>query len=191
MDLLIQGLLDEHSWVREEAAMQLGNIADEYSVQPLITALNDEVSSVRGKAAFALGRIGDTRASPHLKRIFSDSTEDSAVKEIVGRALGFLKEIEFLAQAFQDENVELRRYAMNGLYEAYDVRATAILVDGLEDEDADIRYVAARGLGDLKAQVALKKLREMQRTDHAITSWGETLSGCASEVITQIEGVLS
>jgi len=56
------------------AAMGLGNIGDDRSVEPLMGALSDEDEMVRSEVAFALGRIGDKGA------------RDSLIRALKGRA---------------------------------------------------------------------------------------------------------
>lgn len=60
--LLVVALRDEEARVRSRAAIALGNMAKQESVDPLLLALNDEVTYVRESAVNALGQIGDLRA---------------------------------------------------------------------------------------------------------------------------------
>lgn len=61
-----------NSYVRQYAAIGLGNIADMRAVDPLIVALKDESWQVRETAASALGKIGDKRAAEPLIFLLDD-----------------------------------------------------------------------------------------------------------------------
>ncbi|HOI70020.1 MAG TPA: HEAT repeat domain-containing protein [Methanothrix sp.] len=62
LPFVIEALTNEDETVRTNAALDLGDIADPTTVDPLIKALRDEEYLVRGSAAVALGNIGDPKA---------------------------------------------------------------------------------------------------------------------------------
>jgi hypothetical protein len=65
-----QALVHDPSYkVRVDAALVLGTLRQERSVQALVTALHDPHPAVRATAARALGRIGDSSARVSLARL--------------------------------------------------------------------------------------------------------------------------
>ena len=61
--------------------------------------------------------------------------------------------------------IKLRAAAMYGLADLGDAKAVDVLLDGLDDEDWNVRALAARGLGRLKDDRALPRLVRALRTD--------------------------
>lgn len=78
---------DPAALVRARAAIALGAIADEASIDALVAALDDADSSVRAQAIGALGRIGSNRAITALGGLLVDSARDGVVRVMAARAL--------------------------------------------------------------------------------------------------------
>jgi HEAT repeat protein len=104
------------SYVRANAAVNLGDRRDRLAVDQLIAALDDAHWPVRWKAAEALGKIGDKRAVMPLCRALTD--EADLVRLAAAEALG----------PFHDR------------------RATAALTAALADSREEVRLVAAWAL---------------------------------------------
>ena len=66
----------------------MGNLADDWTIQPLETALRDADPAVRAQAALALGQVGNPDATPFLAAILSDS--DAGVRASTARVLGWV-----------------------------------------------------------------------------------------------------
>jgi HEAT repeat protein len=157
---LVAALGDKEKWVRQHAAIALGQLGwkpvDETqrvslaiaqrdwdqtvslglaAVEPLVAALGDKDSGVREQAAEALGRIGDSRAVEPLVAALGD-------KESLWSGL-------------------VRRYAAEALGRIGDNRAVGPLVATLEDkEDRDWvrRRNAAEALGRIGDNRAVEPL---------------------------------
>jgi HEAT repeat protein len=75
---------------RQETALTLGQIGDESSIPPLMTALNsDPAAAVRWRAALALSRLGNAAALPGLNTAL-DSELDADVREHIADAIAKL-----------------------------------------------------------------------------------------------------
>ncbi len=78
--VLHASLSDERAWVRERAAIRLGDLGSRDSIGPLaVTASSDSDRWVRVRAAEALGRSGSPRAVPALTRALKDAEPDVQV----------------------------------------------------------------------------------------------------------------
>lgn len=128
---LIEALKFKTWFVREGAAVALGEIGDNRAVQPLLEALKDENEYVRSEAAKALGKTGDKKAYYPVLRLLLDS-ERGAVRAAAAEALGSL----------QDE------------------RAVQNLIASLRDKDADVSEKSALALAKI-GEPALEGLLEV------------------------------
>jgi len=109
--------------VRRAATQGLGELGDASTVSELIGLLNDDSNHVeiRRDAAIALGKIGG----------------DAAVSALIDK-LRILQESKTV--------IDLRRDIIKGLIEAKSQKVVSILKTTLEDEDADIHFLAANAL---------------------------------------------
>ncbi len=177
---LIIALKDEDGNVREDAAWALGKIKDpkairpliialkdedwhvQYrakgalraigtpAVEPLITALKNEDSRIRRGAAFTLGRIKNPEVVKPL--IIALKDEDWDVREGAAWALGKIKDpqaLEPLTVTLKDNNYKVRKESALALGNM-GKEAIPYLMPFLEDEEANIRRVAAQALGMIK-----------------------------------------
>jgi hypothetical protein len=84
---LINGLKDQHEYVRLTAARVLGQEPEAKRIPPLITTLNDPNSSVRSLAAESLGKIGTNNAEviQPLRELLKDG--DKFTAQMAAKAL--------------------------------------------------------------------------------------------------------
>jgi HEAT repeat protein len=167
---LIGRLDDEDAQVRNTVALALRDLGDTRAVEPLIARLGDGDPGVRSSVAEALGNLGDPRAVEPLIARLSD--ENSDVVETVACALGGLGDVRALEPlmsrlraAVSDGDNDVASFVFFGLGDlAYalhgrgDPSAINPLIAGLEDDDAYVRLVSARCLGDLGDIVAVDPL---------------------------------
>ena len=68
------------------AVQAMGDLADDWTIQPLEAALRDADPAVRAQAACALGQVGNPDTAPFLAATLSDS--DASVRASTALALG-------------------------------------------------------------------------------------------------------
>lgn len=120
------------------AALSISGLYDEEMFPVLIDLLDSKRSYVRCNAIWALGLAGEKRAVPQIIKMFNDKEP-----EVRRETLLTLKRLFNLWKLDYDE--------LN--------QVTDILIGALEkDEDADVRYDAARTLQDLRSERAVPSL---------------------------------
>jgi hypothetical protein len=115
---LISQLSDKNSALRENAALELGEIKDTRALAPLILSLADPDDGVRQNAAEALGRINDPRAVSSLIVALKDT--DYTVRMRSASALGAIRDersVEPLSVALTDSDEHVRNAAAFALDE--------------------------------------------------------------------------
>ncbi|TGG86704.1 MAG: HEAT repeat domain-containing protein [Aphanocapsa feldmannii 277cV] len=151
---LIRPLLgDPHPQVRSMAIWGIGLKPGPSALRDLLDVLDREQdTNLRAMAAGALGQLGDPGALGVLQRLF-------------------LEETEWI----------VRYSAIVSLGNIADPRAQALLLQGLEDDDALMHQAAISALGEIGAMAALPRLRRFcdsddwllrQRLAHALASLG-------------------
>jgi HEAT repeat protein len=115
------------------------------AVQQLAQALlEDGDPEVRQVVAGAMVAVGVVAIDPLTQALRHE--DDSAVRQRIGKALKELRAVESFVGLVQADNVELRRIAVDGLWELGDARAVNQLVHALTDADAIVRKIAAQTL---------------------------------------------
>ena len=168
MDDLLRALKKKNKDIRLGVIGALSVIRDPRSIDPLIGALSDENSEVRWQAAFALGEIGNARATGPLALALRD--KDKYVR--YGAALALRKlgrepekavdrayfltglqewqallalgtaSIPALSTVLADRDPGVRQKAMVILGEIGSDRAVPALMQGLSDENSEVRWAA-------------------------------------------------
>lgn len=138
--------------VRSSALISLGYLGRSTSVDRLVEALKDDDAFVRESAANALAEIGAPTSVDALIASLSDPRETPAVRGEVAKALGFTHSPE----AFEP------------------------LVQALGDEDAEVRFFAAVGLGELGDPRAIDALKSLAAQDRAEVSIFGTVAEAAT-----------
>ncbi|HJT19377.1 MAG TPA: HEAT repeat domain-containing protein, partial [Nitrospira sp.] len=156
IDIQIDLLKDPDWVVRREAAITLGEMADERCVEPLCKALYDGDWQVREVAIDALGQIG----SPAVERLIK-LLRDWDVRKYAIAALGKIRDERVLDPLMlQLHNDEFKDDATNALVELGEP-ALPRLVAALKDKDEMVRKQAVLALGRIKHGEAIDPLIEM------------------------------
>jgi len=158
---LIGALKDEDPEVRVAVLEALGELRDKTAVPAVIKAQEDKNPKVRGEASRALGEIRDVRAIPALVERLGDENEVvrrytvAALKKFGVSAapalIGALKDKT-------DKNKKVREGAAEILGTIGYEGATPFLIEALNDEEENVRAVAARALGERKDKAAITAL---------------------------------
>ncbi|MCP3064220.1 HEAT repeat domain-containing protein [Myxococcus sp. K38C18041901] len=151
---LLEPLMSESSdKLREEAAVGLGLVAHDSSIEVLLKAMEQDASrSVRRAALHALGIFSPPRAAAHVMKLLLDPREDEEMRAEAAEALAH----------FRHEGV------------------VEVLIGQLRDASAMVRYSAAYSLGQQGDAKAIEPLREVSLRDHAATPWGSVSSSARS-----------
>lgn len=160
---LTEGLRDENTGIRKEAAKALGTIGDPDGFEPLTRAITDPSPDVRAPAALALGELKDPRAIPFLINLFYDS--NAAIRNAAADALGVIgmPAFEPLVAALKDPKTSARLAAIRALGKIKDPRVIPPLISKLEDAFPEMRTSAAGALGEIGAPALPMVLDVMKR----------------------------
>lgn len=139
--------LDHRDWrVRQQAAQQLGEMADAAALDSLLAKLNDPDSDVRDAVIVALSKLGDValhELTLHLKH------QELHHREGAVRALGLLRDsraVPALVEALQDASFWVRMPAALALGHIGDPAAIPALEAATKDPEAVVRKAATEAL---------------------------------------------
>ena len=154
---LIEDLKDTyegHEPRRWEAAIALGKLGDIRAVDPLVEILQDsnwQVCDIIKYAAIALGKIGDSRAIEPLAEAFE-------------------KEITYDEGWAEWEIEEERFYRRSHIAGAFcllgDNTKLAVVIEGLNSSDNDIRYTAVQVLAECGDKRSLEVLEQQLKVEN-------------------------
>lgn len=155
---LMSALLDVRRWVRQNAALLLGQFGDHRAVPSLMVAVHDGDTGVRAAAVEALGAIGGADAATGLIGVLSDAEE--RVRTQAAAALGRIgdgKAVVPLIGLFSDSNRHVRDQAVKSLV---DIGADAAqpLIMSLKEADPGVREYAAKALTFISVAEAVEPL---------------------------------
>lgn len=196
-------LLKDKDWFRrKDAAITLGEMADERAIGPLITALRDAEWNVREAAQDALAQIGPLAVEPLIKAL-----REYQIKTFVIQVLGKIKDervldplmaqlrneefkdvatkalievglpaVERLMAVMNDKDKHVRKHVVTALGEIGVPEAVEPLIDATRDEDWTVRLQAIAALhliGDERGKPAVKAL--MKDPDFAVQMRAERI----------------
>lgn len=150
-------LLNDPDWVvRREAAITLGEMADERCVEPLAKALRDGDWQVREVAIEAMGHVGSPAVEMLIRLL-----RDWDVRKYAILALGKIRDERVLDPLMhQLRNDEFRDDAINALVELGEPSVPRFIA-ALKDRDENVRKAAVLGLGRIKNSEAIDPLIDM------------------------------
>jgi len=149
---LVQRLGDAEPKVREQAALQLGQLGPQAhaAVEPLVAALGHEDPYLRGAAALALGQVGEAALPALTRALASDNAELRGSATIALGRLGSLavKALPELIGLLSDPSEPVRQVAattLGGLGVAAQAAAPALTL-ALSDRHEAVRRSATWAL---------------------------------------------
>ncbi|AKJ38697.1 HEAT repeat domain-containing protein [Methanosarcina barkeri] len=190
---LINKLQDNSHLVRLEAAKALGMMKVRKAIAPLLFALGDENRFVRKEAANALGQLECEKVLDPLIRIFK--SQDPFTRQGAVRALGQINPygipdcisnqiFDFIDNALKDEDKLVRKEtakALQSLSESRSERAFESLISALDNEDDEVRRLAAGSLNLFDCEKAIPPLVS------ALKSRDATVRRFAADTLGQIK----
>jgi HEAT repeat protein/energy-coupling factor transporter ATP-binding protein EcfA2 len=178
-EALTVALQDEEGFLRQKAVLAIGEIGSEEFIDVLISCLEDD-PDLDTYIAQALKQIDPAKAILALKKILS--SEDARLRQIAVKVLKLIatnEAIELLLSAAQDENSSVRRavaYSLHSVFFFFDMNdgeegdgvshiaatnrklVVKSLIAALQDEDAEVRAVAASSLTNYHDESAVPYL---------------------------------
>jgi HEAT repeat protein len=172
------GLNDPEPDVRAAAVSGLWEDVDPALIAPLLNLLQaDESDAVRAAAASVLGRyvyegeleeIDEEKVQPvvtALKAIYRDVAQPIEVRRRALESLGFLGDADtsqLITQAYHHANDRLKLSAVFAMGRSLDAeRWGSIVLDELAAPSPEMRFEAARAVGELEYAPAVRKLGEL------------------------------
>src|SRR5262245_7923097 len=144
---------------RYYAALLLGQLKSRAAVLALIEATADP--TINARAAISLGEIGDKSAIPALSKMAVDFPNERLWAGYGLAALGEQEGFDIVSDiAVFDERWTERRHAVEALGQFGDRRVVPALQKALKDQERKVRIGAARALGQIGEEPALRALDE-------------------------------
>src|SRR5213592_2546171 len=165
-------LLKDKDWFRrKDAAITLGEMADERAIGPLITALRDAEWNVREAAQDALAQIGPLAVEPLIKAL-----REYQIKTFVIQVLGKIKDERVLDPLMaQLRNEEFKDVATKALIEV-GLPAVERLMAVMNDKDKHVRKHVVTALGEIGVPEAVEPLIDATRDE----DWAVRLQAIAA-----------
>ena len=172
------GLSDTDPAVRAAAISGLWEDVDPALIAPLLNLLqNDDSEAVRAAAASVLGHyvydgeleeLDEAKVKPivaALKATYRDVAQPIEVRRRALESLGFLSDddtSQLITQAYHHANDHLKLSAVFAMGRSLDAeRWGSIVMEELAAPDPEMRYEAARAVGELEYAPAVRKLGEL------------------------------
>lgn len=172
---LLTTLEDEDPALRGMSAWALGEIKDASALPYLIAAIEDDDSKAREMAIRAIGEIDDPRVVDPLIAAarFADDEHRAAAVRALGDLDWSADAREALEAALADSSTVVRKAAVFAFAESgHYAGATDVLIPLLNDDDANVRALAAESLGVVGSPAAIDALIVASRdNDPEVRAW--------------------
>lgn len=159
---LREGLTHSNAGIRAGTAMVLAEVGDTAAIPRLRSLLRDTDETVCFQALLSLARLGDRTVVPELERLLFGEDDSLAILASAGlNELGQESAIPSLKKALMDEDPRLRARAVNAFVSGSypDTLILPYLTMALDDEVAEIQFLALRGLEMRSSEAARQVVR--------------------------------
>ena len=160
---LIKATYDENNYIAKAAIPALGDIGPlaKLAVTRLTELLEDQDNEIRRFAAFSLGKLGPSAlvSAKNLVNLLSDTDQD--VRKAVSWSLGILgpEVVPLLNSVISSEDINVRTGCVFALGSIGPNAIASLdnLIVCLSDESSEVRYLAAKAIGNLRAAKEVEK----------------------------------
>jgi HEAT repeat protein len=163
--LLIEGLKDPGSFVRDQAASTLESICSPRASEPLMAVLHDSNPKVRANAANGLGKLEEKRAVRGLIELLDD--ENGKVRQQAVYALSYIRDsaaVEpLIGTLLSGGFADVAAASVLGYFK--DSRAVEPLIEALEFDYTEMRAYAAKSLGEIGDKRAIEPLARLLKDE--------------------------
>lgn len=186
--VFLRGLEDEDAEVRLSSVRGLWEHEGPDLIPPLVKLLKDPDAGVRAEAALALGRfvtMAETgrlrehhfeRVEEALREIVSDRDEIGEVRARALEAIGPHDEAwvrQAISEAYESGVRRMKVAAVHAMGRSCESRWLPLLLRELTNEEAEVRYEAAKALGSLGDEIAVPHLaRALSDPDEEVREAG-------------------
>jgi HEAT repeat protein len=153
---LIEKLRSKDPTARRKAAEGLSE-GDARGIYPLIKALSDENTGVQDAAMRALIALGGEEVAYMVLPLLREGSYLRNTGLIILRSLGAVS-VPLIYPLLKDKDHDIRKFAVDLLSEIQTAVDPSALIPMLEDENANVRAAASKGLGDLGYRDAIPHL---------------------------------
>lgn len=172
-DALISILSGQRSELWMQAAISLSLIATKRHLKPLLSILATSFNpEQRNSAVYALSFLTGSEANQQvittLTEIVANNSEVSFVR----------------GQALEGLGNKLSEELPSNLYQ----RAVSVIIQALDDSEAEVRFWACFAVGAIKIKKALPKLQVLMQTDSIIVAGWWSVGEEAEDAITLMNG---
>jgi HEAT repeat protein len=196
IDGLVTALKDKKSSVQQSANAAIKNtlqqLKDNRAIEPLVALLNHDEPAIRHFAVEALGGIPDPRVSDHLILALKDNNAD--IRDTAAESLRKIgaAAVESLIKTLRGNDISIMVIAIRILGDIRDTRSVEPLINVLEfksrkpvQEEAKLRYEAAKALGKMKSISAIQPLINTLKDNdlHVRDSAAEALRGIGTPAV--------
>lgn len=197
---LIKGIHDPHEGTRFACINSLGILRNPAAVEALAGELLNPDARIRRTASYALGNIADRRAVPFLMQALKialstapEKGEENLVDPSVGasllRSLGLISDTSVIPELKPYLNVpqkEVSIFAAQALFRLGDRSGIAVARKSVQEQDAQVRRIAAELLGEMGEARDLDTLKKMKSdSDSGVQSAAATAVEKLSQKISQ------
>ncbi len=157
---LINKLDDPDETVKLSAIEELGYSGMENAVIPLVYTLRDNTRFIAEAAADALIRIGTEEVADAISPLLA--TEETALRNDAAEILAQLKEnaVSALMVSLRNENHDVRQFAVDTLSQIHSPKATAALVETVNDPNENVAASTIEILGEQGDETVVPKIVE-------------------------------
>ena len=197
-DKLVAKLHDKDPKIKIMVLIELGKLRDTTAISSIYKTATDEDERVRTQTAICLGQIGSIDAGSILIQLSED--EDNAVKMEAANALGILgargysKSKDALELMLNDENFNVRKYAIAALGSSGDNQTIDKLVEifKLKKSSLETKQQISSTVGKIGGSYAMEVLKSwiiegsMEVRRDALNALGSIANEAAVDILIEI-----
>jgi len=147
----------------------------EQAIETMIKAINEDNAPIRNRMFFRLRDIGDPAVDPLIAAYAANS--ELPVRQYIINMLSWVggeKAYEFVTGKITDPQAEIRQKAAEGICTMDATQGIPLLIQALDDADANVRIAAIVSLGVLEDPAAIEPLKKkLEDPDDRVAKFAE------------------